>query len=209
MNMKTVLTDTSRVKIDELMSETETNMKYFDDMFLKVLDSYTRSLDDIMAEIHDNIIEQEYPSTDVLEKYLLKLSNCIYFISERAEKLGIYDAITKAAFKETYNNLYLDSQSSNVGIPGAKKPTVAESTAVAENGSIYESVMNDMYNKVYKTVKSKLDSANTMLSSISKVISRRMSEAQLSAFTMPAVLNTNDTEGALPAEPELTYNNIR
>ena len=155
-------------------------MQYFDTVFLKVLDSYTHSLDDIMAEVHDNIVAAEYPPTEVLEKYLLKLSNCIYFISERAEKVGIYDALTKTALKETYNKLYLDSQGSNVGVVGAKKPTVAESTAIAENGSINESVINDLYNRVYKTIKVKIDCANTMISSISKVISRRMSEAQLS-----------------------------
>ena len=55
---------------------------------------------------------------------------------------------------------------------------MAESTAIAENGSVYEATINDLYNRVYKTVKAKLDSANTMLSSISKLISRRMNEIQ-------------------------------
>lgn len=180
--MDNIINSLNKDRINEKVTEVEENMTYFNSVFESVLDGYTRSLDEIMAEIHDEIVTKEHPSTDVLEKYLLKLSNCIYFISERAEKLGIYDALTKTAFKETYNKIYLDSQSSNINTPGAKKPTVAESTAVAENGSIYESVMNDLYNRVYKTVKVKLDSANTMLSSISKVISRRMSETQL-AFT--------------------------
>ena len=178
--MGTFLSEPDSVKIDNLISETETNVQYFDTIFLKVLDGYTHSLDDIMAEVHDNIVAVEYPPTEVLERYLLKLSNCIYFISERAEKVGIYDALTKTALKEAYNKLYLDSQGSNVGVVGAKKPTVAESTAVAENGTINESVINDLYNRIYKTIKVKIDCANTMISSISKVISRRMSETQLS-----------------------------
>ena len=178
-----ILTDLDTSKIKEQMDNTEENMKYFNLVFDQVLDSYTRSLDEIMAEIHDEIVEKEYPSTDVLEKYLLKLSNCIYFISERTERLGIYDALTKTAFKETYNKIYLENQSSNVGVVGGKKPTVAESTAIAENGSVYEATINDLYNRVYKTVKTKIDSANTMLGSISKIISRRMSEAQMSYST--------------------------
>ena len=169
--MGTFLSEPDSVKIDSLISETETNVKYFDTIFLKVLDSYTRGLDDIMAEVHDNVVAVEYPPTEVLEKYLLKLSNCIYFISE---------ALTKTALKESYNKLYLDSQGSNVGVVGAKKPTVAESTAIAENGTINESVINDLYNRVYKTVKVKIDCANTTISSISKDISRRMSESQMS-----------------------------
>lgn len=176
--MNNIINSLDKNKIDEKVAEVEDNMAYFNSVFEKVVDGYTRSLDEIMAEIHDEIVSKDYPSTDVLEKYLLKLSNCIYFISERAEKLGIYDALTKTAFKETYNNIYLENQSSNVGVVGGKKPTVAESTAIAENGSVYEATINDLYNRVYKTVKAKLDSANTMLSSISKLISRRMNEMQ-------------------------------
>lgn len=176
--MNNIINSLDKNKIDEKVAEVEDNMTYFNSVFEKVVDGYTRSLDEIMAEIHDEIVSKDYPSTDVLEKYLLKLSNCIYFISERAEKLGIYDALTKTAFKETYNNIYLENQSSNVGVVGGKKPTVAESTAIAENGSVYEATINDLYNRVYKTVKAKLDSANTMLSSISKLISRRMNEMQ-------------------------------
>lgn len=190
--MNNIINSLNKDKINEKITEVEDNMTYFNSVFEKVVDGYTRSLDEIMAEIHDEIVTQDYPSTDVLEKYLLKLSNCIYFISERAEKLGIYDALTKTAFKETYNNIYLDSQSPTSYGPGVKKPTVAESTAIAENGSVYEATINDLYNRVYKTVKTKLDSANTMLGSISKLISRRMNEMQnqyISPSTGRQILN--------------------
>lgn len=190
--MNNIINSLDKDKINEKIAEVEDNMTYFNSVFEKVVDGYTRSLDEIMAEIHDEIVSKDYPSTDVLEKYLLKLSNCIYFISERAEKLGIYDALTKTAFKETYNNIYLENQSSNVGVVGGKKPTVAESTAIAENGSVYEATINDLYNRVYKTVKAKLDSANTMLSSISKLISRRMTELQ-TTYTPP--VNYSPTTG--------------
>ena len=190
--MNNIINSLDKDKINEKIAEVEDNMAYFNSVFEKVVDGYTRSLDEIMAEIHDEIVSKDYPSTDVLEKYLLKLSNCIYFISERAEKLGIYDALTKTAFKETYNNIYLDSQSPTSYGPGVKKPTVAESTAIAENGSVYEATINDLYNRVYKTVKAKLDSANTMLSSISKLISRRMTELQ-TTYTPP--VNYSPTTG--------------
>jgi hypothetical protein len=199
--MNNIINSLDKNKINEKVAEVEDNMAYFNSVFEKVVDGYTRSLDEIMAEIDDEIVTKDYPSTDVLEKYLLKLSNCIYFISERAEKLGIYDALTKTAFKETYNNIYLENQSSNVGVVGGKKPTVAESTAIAENGSVYEATINDLYNRVYKTVKAKLDSANTMLSSISKLISRRMNEIQtqyVSPTTGRQILNEDRSNEWLP-----------
>ena len=191
---ETILNNLSKEQFESNMSSVEENMSYFNSVFENVLDGYTRPLDEIMAEIHDEIVSKDYPSTDVLEKYLLKLSNCLYFISERAEKLGIYDALTRTAFKEVYNKIYLDSQSPSSYGPGVKKPTVAESTAAAENATVYETTVNDLYNRVYKTVKAKIESANTMLSSISKLISRRMTEAQ-TVYTPPASVSYSSTTG--------------
>ena len=60
------------------------------------------------------------------------------------------------------------------------KPTVAELTAYAEGESINEQVTNEIYSRAYKIIKAKIDSAQTMTSTLSKTISRRMSEQQLS-----------------------------
>lgn len=173
------MTQINEEKVNTIINETNANAEYFQTITDNVVAAYTSSLDRIMGEIHDNIVVIENPSLHILEKYFLELSNCMYFMSERTEKLGIYDSLTKAAAQEVYNNTYLQHQMSNFGVVGAKKPTVAESTATAQNATIYESIMNDVYNKAYKIVKAKLDSANTMISALSKIISRRMNETQM------------------------------
>ena len=144
----------------------------------KVVLSYTDDLDAIMSGIRENVVGVDNPPVSVLERYFLELSNAIYFVSARVEKVGIYDGVSKAAAQEAYNISYMNSQIN--GTPNGKKVTVAESTALAQNSSIYESMVNEIYSRVYKTIKSKIETAQTMVATISKIISKRMSENQFS-----------------------------
>lgn len=162
------------------MQTLESNKNDVESIVDKVVSSYTESLTHIMMDIDDNIIKVENPSTDIIEKYFLMLSNALYFVSERTERVGIYDDVSKLAFQEAYNNAYLTSLSKNDGISGAKKPTVAESTAEAENNTIEEATINMLYSRAYKMIKSKIDSAQTMVNTLSKIMSRRIQEFGLS-----------------------------
>lgn len=144
-----------------------------------VVRSYTKELDSIMLNVKTYVVDIENPSLDILEKYFLELANCVYFMSEKVEKVGLHDDISKLVMNEAYNKAYLDYKNSNNGVPGAKKPTDAESTTVAETKIIEESTINSIYNRTYKTIKAKIDSAQTMISTISKIISLRSQEMQL------------------------------
>ena len=92
------------------------------------------------------------------------------------EYLAMYDGIAKAGYKEAYNNSLLRV---NDTVDKANKKTVAEATAIAEADNIHEQVVSDIYNKAYKIVKAKIESAQTMVSTLSKVLSKRMSEQNL------------------------------
>ena len=163
----------------EEIAENKTNVEKIVD---QVVNSYTESLTQIMMEIDDNIVRVENPSTDIIEKYFLMLSNALYFVSERTERVGIYDDISKLAFQEAYNNAYLNSLSKNDGVSGAKKPTIAESTAEAENSTVEQATINMLYSRAYKMIKVKIDSAQTMVNTLSKIMSRRIQEFGLSSL---------------------------
>lgn len=157
-----------------------------------VVSSYTESLDNIMKDIADEIINIDNPSTDVIEKYFLMLSNALYFVAERTERVGIYDDISKLAFQEAYNIAYMNSQNSNNGVPGAKKPTVAESTATAENDTIEQATINMLYSRAYKMINIKINSAQTMVHTLSKIMSRRIQE-----FGLTSIQRDNSTRQIL------------
>lgn len=172
----TFLSNLDTEALDSLMSETASNVEYIDNILNDVVTSYTDSLDTVMKKIYNDIIiplqsEQDIPIT-TLEKYFLELSNVVYFVGAKVEKLNIYDAMSKIAYKEAYNKNYMNP------LIDKAKPTVAELTAFAEDNSLYNQVTNEIYNKAYRLCKQKLDNANTMIATISKTISRRMNEMQ-------------------------------
>lgn len=178
--------------LDKILNETKTNVDYLSKVVDSTVKSYSNYLDEIMTSVYNQIILADNASTDVIEKYFLELSNALYFVIENVEKVGIYDGVSKASAQQKYNDFYMKHQSSNVGVVGAKKPTIAESTAYAESESLPDTMVNEIYNRSYKILKGKLDAAQTMVSTLSKVLSKRMSENQLTATSNRRILNEGD-----------------
>ncbi len=167
--------------LNESLEKTNTDAVIVNDMLSKIVKDYSTELDSIMEEIQSQIISDPCPAIVTIEKYFIKLSGCLYSMCEKSERLGIYDSISKSRAQDTYNTKYLEHQSSNIGSPGAKKPTVAESSAVAESASLYDQTVNDIYSKAYKILKNKVSAAETMVSTLSKILSHRIQESNLVA----------------------------
>lgn len=172
-------------EIEKVVAETEDNLAIYSTISDEVIKRYTKELDDVMQAVYTDIISVPDPSISVFEKYHLELSNCLYFMQERLEKLGSLDYLSKTKYKEVYNQAYLDNQlpdnTSN------KKKTVNELVALSEEASKSEAITNDIYARAYKVLKNKIDAANTMLSTISKSISRRMGEEYLPSTPVTGV----------------------
>lgn len=166
-------------KVQNNINSVDDSVKSIEYIIDETVKDYSEDLDRIMAEIYTNVVSVDYPAIITVEKYFLELSNCLYMMCEKSEKLGLYDSISKAKAQDTYNQKYLEHQHSNEGSVGAKKPTVAESQAVSENAAMYDKTVNELYSKAYKIVKSKVAAAETMVSALSKILSHRMQESQL------------------------------
>lgn len=167
--------------IEDNIEKIKGDSEYINRIVFNTVNEYSEPLDNIMLEVERDIINVDQPALSILEKYFLELANCLYFMGDRLEKLGVLDYVSKQSYKESYNNYYLDM--SNPPSDVKKKPTVAEITASAENNSLYQCVVNNIYSRAYKVFKNKIDYATTMLNSISKIISRRMTEMQMNSIT--------------------------
>lgn len=176
---ETFLSNIDTERVTELLNETEQNVSYFEGITSKVVESYTKPLDDIMKAIYSEIISVEDPPLQTLERYFLELTNALYFISERYEKLGIYKALSATAYKEVYDKKYLQ-EASDKDMERKSKKTVAELTSLANGAAIYESATADIYERAYAIVKTKISNAQTMVSTLSKIISSRMADMQVS-----------------------------
>lgn len=99
----------------------------------------------------------------------MNLSVYIYYASGMQEQLGIKDDIAKAVYKEMYHSAR-DS---------IDKGTVADKDSLAELASQQEYLTSVCYKRAYSIVKAKVSAAQEILSSVKKIISRRMSEQEL------------------------------
>ena len=135
-----------------------------------IIEPYCKYLDKYVSFIRDCLQDGENPPTsDELDDFCLNLSTLIYFAGGMCEQLGIRDDISKSVYKEVYN---VSRSSQNVG-------TVADKDSLAELESQQEQITNVCYNRAYKIMKSKVENAQELLGSCKKVLSRRMSEFEL------------------------------
>ena len=164
--------------INDAVKTVDNMQTQFSNLFDLIITGYTNDINNVLKDINDNLIVNKIcPSSDDIEIYMLKLNNEIYKLSDNVERMGIYDSVSRAIYKDCYNQIYLNNQIKD----GEKKnkTTVAELTALSEQGTVYENLVNDVYNRVYKTLKIKLDAAQSMLSTLSKLLSKRMQDAQM------------------------------
>lgn len=157
-------------KIKDIRLHVEDNSKKIDDIVIDIIKPYCKGLDNYVSFIADCLKDGENPPTDVeLDDFCMNLSTYIYFAGGMCEQLGIRDDISKAVWREVYN----DNRSS------IDKGTVADKDSLAELRSQQEQLTNVCYNRAYKIMKSKVSNAQELLQSCKKVLSRRMQEQEL------------------------------
>ena len=158
----------------ELLDKVEENSALLDRTINDIIERYSGELDEYMRFIMGILRNDEQPPTDAeLDDFALRLSSLIYFTSVGAEQMGIRDDISHSIYKEAYN------MARNM----QKSGTVADKNTQAEIDAQAEKVINIVYNKSYKILKAKVESAQEVLSSVKKVMSRRMNEYELSRMS--------------------------
>lgn len=161
----------SEILSREILDKVEENSAELDKTINEIIERYSGELDDYLKFIRGILRNDEQPPTDAeLDDFALNLSTMIYFTSVGAEQMGIRDDLSHSVYKEAYNTAR----------SMMKSGTVADKNAQAEIDATAERVVNIVYNKCYKILKAKVDAAQEVLSSVKKIISRRMNEAELS-----------------------------
>lgn len=169
--MKFNFTEDTQEKIDRIKENVENDADALDEIVSDIIKPYCKDLDKYVAFIKDCLKDGENPpTTDELDDFCLNLSTYIYFAGGICEQLGIRDDIAKAVYKEMYHTARASQD----------KGTVADKDSLAELASQSEFIVSSAYNRAYKTMKSKVDNAQELLSSVKKVLSHRMQEMELS-----------------------------
>lgn len=143
-----------------------------------IINKYTQTLDYIMRDIKNEIIDKDNMDETLLNHYFLSLTNALYFIGSQVEEVGFYDDVSKLNYKLAYNDAFIKNKSQDIG--NSKKQTTADNQIAAENNSIEEQIMNLIYSRSFKIIKTKIDAGYEMVRTLSKIISSRQQEKQLS-----------------------------
>ena len=168
--MKFNLTDEELENINKIQEDVEDKSKIIDDIVYDIIQPYCEGLDNYVSFIKDCLKDGENPPTDEeLDDFNLNLATYIYFAGGMCEQLGIRDDIAKAVYKEMYHTARASQD----------KGTVADKDSLAELASQEQYIVSSSYTRAYKTMKSKVESAQELLTSIKKTLSHRMQETEL------------------------------
>ena len=158
------------MNIEAIREKVETNSRAIEDIVYDIITPYCKDLDKYVDFIKECLKDGENPPTSAeLDDFCMNLSTYIYFAGGMVEQLGIRDDISKALYKEMYHQ-------SRADLSGG---TVADKDSLAELASQQEQLVNVCYNRAWRIMKAKVDAAQELLSSCKKVLSRRISEQEL------------------------------
>lgn len=168
--MELGLSEGNLKEIDNIRDRIENNSSQLENIVNDIINPYCKDLDKYVRFIADCLHDGENPPTDAeLEDFCMNLSTYIYFAGGMCEQLGIKDDIGKAIYKELYNTARANQDSG----------TVADKNSLAELSTQQEQLTSVCYTRAYKVMKSKVENAQELLSSVKKVLSHRMQEQEL------------------------------
>ena len=164
------LSDIDKKGINKTQAKVEDHSDVLSTIVNEIIDPYCRDLDRYVMFIKECLHDGETPPTnDELDDFCMNLSTLIYFAGGMCEQLGIRDDISKAVYKEVYN----DARSA------LSEGTIADKDSIAELHAQQEQITSVCYNRAYRIVKAKVEAAQELLASCKKVLTRRCQEWEL------------------------------
>lgn len=160
-------------KIEESLEITGEDSKYILEIVTKLVSDCCGNLDKFVEYIKGRMSEANYNLTDrELDDIIITIPTLLYFVGTQQEKLGIHHDVTKIARNTQFNEAYLRA----AGTAGAKK-------AHAESIVVNDDIAMVVYIRAYNMIKSKIDSATEILQSAKKILTRRISELELTKIS--------------------------
>lgn len=157
-------------EIENICNKVDLNSAKIEEIVNDIIEPYCKDLDKYVDFIKSILADGEHPATiQELEDFCINLSVYIYYASGMQEHLGIKDDIARAVYKEMYHSAR-DS---------VDKGTVSDKDSLAELASQQEYLTSVCYKRAYSIIKAKVSSAQEILSSVKKIITRRISEQEL------------------------------
>lgn len=174
--------DIDRMDLLNHSTDLNNNMAYFEEFGRPLLEEYSKELDEKVAAVKKYLdsIKQYNLDFDVpsIQKALLDLTTTIFFTTEKLEKIGWLEDVSKLQYQTTYNNAYLEKQGLEVAGGAGGKFTVQQLKAYADQVALSDNVLNFIYSRCSKILKDKVDQANEVAKALSKILSAEIQSMQ-------------------------------
>lgn len=161
------------INLEELTlsrTKVEDNGTLIDEIVDKLIYPYTSELDEYMEFVKELVSNTNHPPTNQeLDDFTLNIPVLLYFTSQGQETLGVKEDLAKAFKVELFNKFY-----------GQAEGTVPDKKAYAELETRSQEITQIAYNRAYKKIRLKMELANETLQSVKKVMTRRITEYELS-----------------------------
>ena len=156
--------------VNKVVNSVDERMTYWTEIGSPIVEYYAKDLDDLMDSIRDFISKSNVDNLNVneLQYYFVQLTNVLYFTTTNVEKVGLLMDLSNMSYKDAFNTSLLENSTAD------SKLTVAKLNAMADKDSLAENVLNFIYARTYKILRAKIDSANEMIKTLSKLISYKM-----------------------------------
>lgn len=138
------------------------------------LDNYIHCIQERFRGDSSNISDEE------LDSIIFNIPLKLYYINSGAEEVGLREDICKAIKAEKYRDVI-------VSVTG----TAEVKRAHAESNVYKEHMINIIYSRAYKEIKSRVDMAFEVMQSAKKIINRRIGELELSQRNSGGTINVN------------------
>ena len=166
----------SNVNIDEVRvnnERVESLTAVVRDMVKTIVDEACAELDKYMEVIDEILRDSDNPVSDAeLEDFTLNLPSLLYLVSARREALKIKEDVAKAIHKDVYNRVREKAQG-----------TVADKDTAADPAAQSEAITVIVLQRAGSTIKTREEAAWEMLNSVKKVLTRRITELELTRQT--------------------------
>ena len=137
------------------------------------INNLTQELDTLINIMHNKIKKDEYEITDKeLEKLIIRLPILIYDLNNTLMKVGIKEDLSKIIKQTNYNEAFV-----------IQEGTIADKKSGAELAIKEEALLETTWKRSVKIISQKIDIAQELLSSCKKLLTKRMTTAELIANT--------------------------
>lgn len=133
----------------------------------RVVDKYFDELDRAIDEIYE-LLKAEDVSLSEVNHYIGLLPVLMYQAGNSLENLGVNGDLSTASYKDSFNEYYMKSEGK----------TVQDKTSDAEQHTIQEKLIQNIYQRAYKKCKLRLEYAAETLASLKKIHAWKMTELE-------------------------------